>query len=214
MTDRLPAYAFVHVANVSVPVEHPPTHPHTPYNRLPNHEVLLLEENEIGNAGARRLAKALERCGKLSVLKLTQNEIRRCVLYRCRYVCMYAGRAFCFMDRSSFVRSVLFPSIPPPKINTRTGALAVVAAFINRDGAALLQPSKLKLELNANEISEGGVQEIGALLEGKGLGGVLGEMDDCEGDDDEEEYEEEEEEDGEAAEGLDDLIAGVEKVKV
>lgn len=38
-----------------------------------------MEENEIGNSGAKRLAKALGGCGRLTVLKLTQNEIKRCV---------------------------------------------------------------------------------------------------------------------------------------
>ena len=85
---------------------------------------------------------------------------------------------------------------------------------------AALQASHL--ELNTNELSEAGVKEVEALLEGRGLLSILGEMDENEGeDDDEEEEEEEEDEDeedeeaaGEAAEGLDDLIAGVAGVKV
>jgi hypothetical protein len=93
-----------------------------------------------------------------------------------------------------------------------------VAAYTARPDSSVVQSSRL--ELNTNEISEGGVKEIGALLEGKGLGGVLGEMDENEGEEEEEEEDgEEEDEDGEeaggeAAEGLDELIAGVENVKV
>ena len=117
------------------PPTHPPAYPSSLYTadgmgalkkalkKLPHLTHLHLEENELGNRGAKILAKGLKGCPRLKHLKLSQNEIKR------------------------------------------TGALAVIHALVEEGGgggggggreAHIIQ--KTRLELDSNEISEGGVK--------------------------------------------------------
>lgn len=72
-------------------------------NRLPSLHTLLLEENELGNPGAKRLAKTLGQCTKLETLKLTHNEIKRCVLRLLHARCLKGGLRACSCLQSSYL---------------------------------------------------------------------------------------------------------------